>query len=165
MKKLLKVLDDHAEDVLAVILMSAATLIIVFQVIMRYVFRSSLSWSEELARYLFVWMTFLSISYGIKMRKHVKIEAALSLFPKKIRPLIVIIGDLFSLAWCVFVTVVGFDLLGKVVRSGQVSPALSISMWLIYLAPCVGYAIAIIRCIQTIALRVKNYKEGVEMDD
>lgn len=116
MKKLLKILDEHAEDVLAVILMSAATLIIVIQVIMRYLFKNSLSWSEEMARYLFVWMTFISISYGIKMRKHVKIEAALSLFPKSIRPLVVIIGDIFSLVWCVFVTVVGFNLIGKVVR-------------------------------------------------
>ena len=54
MKKLLKILDEHAEDVLAVILMSAATLIIVIQVIMRYLFKNSLSWSEEMARYLFV---------------------------------------------------------------------------------------------------------------
>ena len=68
MKKLLKILDEHAEDVLAVILMSAATLIIVIQVIMRYLFKNSLSWSEEMARYLFVWMTFISISYGIYMR-------------------------------------------------------------------------------------------------
>ncbi len=165
MKKFLKVLDEHAEDVLAVILMSAATLIIVIQVIMRYLFKSSLSWSEEMARYLFVWMTFISISYGIKMRKHVKIEAALSLFPKNIRPLIVIVGDILSLVWCIFVTVVGFNLIGKVVRSGQISPALSVPKWLIYLAPCIGYALATIRCIQTIALRVKNYKEGVEMND
>ena len=160
MKKLLKILDEHAEDVLAVILMSAATLIIVIQVIMRYLFKNSLSWSEEMARYLFVWMTFISISYGIK-----KIEAALSLFPKSIRPLVVIIGDIFSLVWCVFVTVVGFNLIGKVVRSGQISPALSVPMWLIYLAPCIGYALSTIRCIQTIVLRVKNYKEGVEMND
>ena len=118
-----------------------------------------------MARYLFVWMTFISISYGIKMRKHVKIEAALSLFPKSIRPLVVIIGDIFSLVWCVFVTVVGFNLIGKVVRSGQISPALSVPMWLIYLAPCIGYALSTIRCIQTIVLRVKNYKEGVEMND
>ena len=73
--------------------------------------------------------------------------------------------NIFSLVWCVFVTVVGFNLIGKVVRSGQISPALSVPMWLIYLAPCIGYALSTIRCIQTIVLRVKNYKEGVEMND
>ena len=159
MSKFWKFLDEHAEDIISAVLMSVATIAIVVQVIMRYLFKSSLSWSEELARYVFVWMTFISISYGIKMRKHVKIEAALSLFPKKIRPVIVIIGDIISLV------VTGWMLLGKVIRSGQVSPAMSIPMYFIYLAPAVGYILSSIRCIQTIILRVQNYKKGVEMND
>ena len=87
------------------------------------------------------------------------------MFPKKIRPVIVIIGDVISLGWCVFVVVTGWMLLGKVIRSGQVSPAMSIPMYFIYLAPAVGYILSSIRCIQTIILRVQNYKKGVEMND
>lgn len=165
MSKFWKFLDEHAEDIISVTLMSVATITIVIQVIMRYLFKSSLSWSEELARYVFVWMTFISISYGIKKRKHVKIEAALSLFPKKIRPVIVIIGDVISLGWCVFVVFTGWSLLGKVIKSGQISPAMSIPMYLIYLAPCIGYVLSSVRCVQTIMLRVQNYKKGVEMND
>ena len=119
MSKFWKFLDEHAEDIISATLMSVATIAIVVQVIMRYLFKSSLSWSEELARYVFVWMTFIT----------------------------------------------GWMLLGKVIRSGQISPAMSIPMYFIYLAPCIGYILSSIRCVQTIVLRVQNYKKGVEMND
>lgn len=165
MKKIFTFLEQHTEEVISVILMALATSIIVIQVFMRYVMRNSLSWSEEVARYLFVWLTFISISFGIKERKHVKIEAALLLFPARKRPVITIIGDIFTLVWSVFVMVVGWNLLSLVVKSGQVSPALSVPMWCIYIAPCIGYTLSIFRSLQTILLRIKNYRNGVEMND
>ena len=36
------------------------------QVVMRYVFHSSLTWSEEMARYLFVWLVYFSVAYTAK---------------------------------------------------------------------------------------------------
>ena len=78
---------------ICVILMSAIGLVLSFQVIMRYVFHSSLGWSEELARYMFVWLVFIGISYGAKVMRHIKIDAFLYLFPKCMRPYIVILGD------------------------------------------------------------------------
>ena len=77
--------------------MSAIGLVLSFQVIMRYVFHSSLGWSEELARYMFVWLVFIGISYGAKVMRHIKIDAFLYLFPKLMRPYIVILGDVLSL--------------------------------------------------------------------
>ena len=52
---MLKKIDEHLEDILLVTLLSLMSLIIFVQVIMRYLMRNSLSWSEELARYLFIW--------------------------------------------------------------------------------------------------------------
>ena len=77
--KVLKWLDANLEKYLCVVLMSVMTLIIFIQVVARYVFQNSLSWSEELARYIFIWLVYLGISYGCQMRKHIKIDAALQL--------------------------------------------------------------------------------------
>lgn len=165
MSRLLKVLDEHAEDYIAVTLMAFMTIIIFIQVIMRYIFKSSLSWSEEIARYLFVWLAYLAIPYSIKLRKHVKIEAALYLFPKKLRPSVVIVGDIVTLCWSIFVICTSWILTQKLFGSGQTSPAIGIPMYVIYFAPCLGYALGAVRCIQTIHLRVSNLKKGVEMSD
>ena len=66
MKKILKWLDDNIELYICVFLMSFMTLLVFVQVVMRYVFNNSLSWSEELARYTFIWLIYIGISYGCR---------------------------------------------------------------------------------------------------
>ena len=92
----LKLLDDKLEAVLCIILLSVMTVVVFIQVIMRYVVQDALAWSEELSRYLFVWLIYLGIPLGAKHMKHIKIEAPLSLFPRKARKYVVILGILYS---------------------------------------------------------------------
>ena len=63
MKKALQWLDENLEEVLLVIALAAMAVIMGIQVIARYIFGASLSWSEELTRYIFIWAGFLSVSY------------------------------------------------------------------------------------------------------
>ena len=55
MKKILHYLDEYLEEILMVIFLIAMTLIMGIQVFSRYVLGMSLSWSEEITRYLFIW--------------------------------------------------------------------------------------------------------------
>lgn len=66
MKKILHWLDENLEEFILVIFLIAMTLIMGIQVFCRYVLGMSLSWSEELTRYLFIWCGFLSVSYCSK---------------------------------------------------------------------------------------------------
>ena len=70
-KNILKTLDKIEETVL-VAMFVAMVGIIFFQVIMRYVFNNSLSWSEELGKFLFVWISWLGISIGHKRKEHIR---------------------------------------------------------------------------------------------
>ena len=56
--KALRFLDENIEKMLCVIALALMSAVIVAQVFCRYVLNSSLSWSEELARYLFIWMIY-----------------------------------------------------------------------------------------------------------
>ena len=108
--KLLKWLDDKLERNICIVLLTGMTLLIFIQVIMRYIFNNSLSWSEELARYFFIWLIYFGISYGAKIRKHLKIEAFLFFFPKKLRVYVEILGDTLFLAFSVFVIIYASEL-------------------------------------------------------
>jgi TRAP-type transport system small permease protein len=69
----LDALDRLARTV--IIAASAAMILIVtLQVLLRYGFNSSIDWSEEISRLLFVWCMFLAIPLGIREGAHVGIE-------------------------------------------------------------------------------------------
>jgi TRAP-type C4-dicarboxylate transport system permease small subunit len=158
--KFIKWLDEKFELTLCVVLMSLMTIVMFVQVVARRVFSSSLSWSEELARYLFLWLIYLGISYGAKTMKHIKIEAFLGVFPKKARPFIVILGDVLFFVFAVFIIYTSFIWVQRQIMLGQLSPALHVPMWVIYASPFVGYVLTTIRQIQTLIWRIKQLKQG-----
>ena len=62
---------------LALSAVAAMTIIILVQVFFRYVLNNSLPWSEELARYLMVWMTFLTLPVVSRLQQHAALEIIL----------------------------------------------------------------------------------------
>ena len=72
-----------------IIVASAAMIAIVSgQVVLRYVFNSSLDWSDEVSRLLFVWSMFLAIPLGIREGAHVGIELLTTHLPDASRALL-----------------------------------------------------------------------------
>lgn len=165
MKKIGRFLDCYLEETICVILMSIMAIVIFIQVIMRYVMHNSLSWSEEFARYCFIWLIYVGVAYGCKLMKHIKIDAALKLFPEKVRPYIVILGELLVLTFAAYIVVTGVELTYKQWLFGKVSPALGLPLQYINAAPVVGFGLVIIRQIQTIwflATKMQNTNDGGE---
>lgn len=159
--KLLKLIDDKFEMAICVTLMSIMSVLLFVQVIMRYVVGQSLSWSEELARYIFIWLIYLGISYGAKIMKHIKIEAALAAFPERLRPYVVILGDIIFLCFALYICYAGHNMVVRQMRLGQTSPAMGMPMWILYAAPMVGFGLTAIRQLQTIIHRVRTFGKEV----
>ena len=98
----MKFLNEHFEACFIVPLMFLMSIIIFIQVVMRYVFHSSLTWSEELARYLFVWLVYFSVAYTAKRQAHIRIDAAINLYPKALRPWIEILSEIIVLIFSIY---------------------------------------------------------------
>ena len=75
---------NHTEEIVIVAMFALMVAVIFLQVIMRYVFSNSLSWSEELGKFLFVWITWLGISLGERMGEHIKITMLVDRLPFKV---------------------------------------------------------------------------------
>ncbi len=72
-------------DILLAFLLGSLVVIMFIQVFFRYVLNNSLSWSEELAKYLFVWMTFLGAALCLRDKAHIGVDYFLSLLPVQIQ--------------------------------------------------------------------------------
>ena len=113
----MKYVWEHLEEFFIIPLMFAMSIIIFIQVIMRYVFQNSLTWSEELARYMFVWLVYFAVSFTARREKHIRIDAAINLYPKKIRPYIEILSEIIVLAFSIFIAITGVTVVGFVLTA------------------------------------------------
>ena len=76
--KLLKKIDKNLERWVMFLLLAGMTLVLGIQIFCRFVLNNSLTWSEELARFMFIWSTFLSIGFCLKEGISLKIDTLIS---------------------------------------------------------------------------------------
>ena len=138
------------EKMICTVTLALMSAIIVAQVFFRYVLNNSLSWSEELARYLFIWTIYIGISYGVKMDKHVAVDAVYSYMPKGVKKYYAMIAYALFLLFAVAIVYYGVTVVGMQISSGQVSPAMGLPMQYVYVAPVVGMVLTVIRLVQKI---------------
>lgn len=120
------------EEYILVLLIGAMTVVTFAQVFFRFVLNSPLAWSEELARYLFVWITFLGASIALYRWGHFQVDIVINLFPEKIKRIIDSAIYVLIMLFASIMVYYGFILVQY--ASGQLSPALQLNMAVPYLA-------------------------------
>ena len=94
----------HPLETVLCILLVAIVVLIFAQVVTRYLLHVSLSWSEELARYLLMWLAMLSAAYGFKIKAHFALVFLVNRFPEGTRRVISLAVALLVCALlCLFV--------------------------------------------------------------
>ncbi|PKM54158.1 MAG: TRAP transporter small permease [Firmicutes bacterium HGW-Firmicutes-5] len=136
MKKIRFFLDQLVN--VSVILCVIGMIIVIFmQVIFRFIFNNPLSWSEELARYLFVWITFLGASICARERGHIGMDFVVSKFPDKWQSIVEHIGLLLMIVTSITIAITSMETV--ISNFGQTSPALRLNMGFIYSAIPIGF--------------------------
>ena len=80
----------------------AATLIIVEQVVVRYVLRAPTIWQVEIAVYLLIAATFLGAPYGLKQNAHINIDILVAFLPERVRKPLDLVTSFLALLFCLF---------------------------------------------------------------
>jgi TRAP-type transport system small permease protein len=140
----LKRLSDGADRVVTwfvVVLLLGLTAVVTLQIIAR-VFFEAFSWTEELSRYLLVWSTFLGASMGFKRGSHVAITFVVDRFSGRLRQGITILIHALSVLFFFVGIIYGLQMIHHQVY--QISPAMGLSMRVVYLAIPLGFAAMVI---------------------
>tara|TARA_R110002049_G_scaffold303306_3_gene497540 strand:- start:3071 stop:3550 length:480 start_codon:yes stop_codon:yes gene_type:complete len=156
----MKLIDDHFEEVILVALMAIMTVLIGGQIFMRYVMQASLSWSEELARYCFIWMAYISVSYAVKKDVHISTTAFVTMLPPRGVIMARILSHLIFSGFAFLVVYEGIALVQKLFGFGQRSSSLGLLMGYVYLAPVVGFTLVLFRLAQRILIELSTLKAG-----
>jgi TRAP-type C4-dicarboxylate transport system permease small subunit len=147
MRRLVRALVRVDNAVLKVNLVACGALLLTMVVLagagvfFRFVLHSSLSWSEELEAYLFVWLTCLGAAAGVKLRAHPEVRALADRLPGFTRKLVADLGDAVVIALGAIFVVYGGNMIE--LMGSETASSLPISMTYPYLAIPVGGALLV----------------------
>lgn len=158
--KALKWLDNYLEEAILVLLLTAIAVVMGMQVFSRYFLSYPLSWTEELSQYMFVWATFLSISYCVKKRRSIKIEQFLMVLPPRGQAVLRLLRHTLVFVFCLIMIPYSLTFVGQAVDSQATSAALHIPLYFIQSAPLVGFVLLAIRVAQAWLREAKNTVKG-----
>ncbi|WP_323007241.1 TRAP transporter small permease [Pseudorhodobacter sp.] len=73
------------EETAIAIILGLMTLLTFANVVMRYVFNSSIFWGFEFTLSLFAWLVLFGMSYAVKVTAHLGVDAVIMMFPNTTR--------------------------------------------------------------------------------
>lgn len=140
-----------AETVVLVLSSIALVGAIFIEVICRYLLFISTAWAEEIARYLFIWMTYFGSAYALNMGSHIEIDIStqmverIAIFKnkekaKRVLEFVAVFGTvLFLIAFCKIFN--GYLIM--ILNSNQTSPTMHIPMGYVYFPVLAGSVLTI----------------------
>lgn len=113
------------------LLLITMALAVFAQVVFRFILKQPLAWSEEISRYLMIWLTFLGATLAIEKKAHPRVEIFVELLPRRIKQVVHVLVILLSSIFYSLLVYYGAEFMAK--SLDQLSPAMGFPMGFVYL--------------------------------
>lgn len=159
-KKILRAIDQNGERYLLLPLYALIVITIFMEVFRRFILSYSSIWAEEVARYAFIYVSWIGASAAIRERAHIRIDVILPFLSERARGIVMIIGDVITIVLAMGAFWWSLESVLTSIKFGSVTHGLRISLaWFLFAVP-LGFAMMIIRLIQAIARDISDLKAG-----
>ena len=179
MKKIVLALLDHFESYLCQFLLVFFVVVILLQIVLRQI-NMSLPWTEEIARFAFIWFILFGACYATRLCALNRVTLQFSRAPKWVGNLFLFIGDIiwlcFSLimAWSttfsptililLFFIVEGYIAVLDLVEFPYATPALDWDLGMVYLVFPLSFLLMAIRIVQVNVIKYILKEEILDPD-
>ncbi len=141
--KLIKGIWNYGAEAVVIALVALMVTTVFGQVFFRYVLHDSPSWTEELARYVFVWITFLGSFVAFKRGGHVIVDTLLVALPPVAQRFLKVVVQLAIAALLVVLVREGWNMM--LVTSNTKATMLQVPMSWVYSAVPVSAALMLLQ--------------------
>jgi TRAP-type C4-dicarboxylate transport system permease small subunit len=155
----LKWLERNIEELICCSCIAIIAICVFLQVLARYVFEVALHWTEETASIAMVWAVYTGASLCVRERFHIRILVAVQSLPPRMGRFVIFTVDLLWALFSVFMIWVGWDYLYVLWRFTERSPSLGIDQLYPQSILIIGYALMLLRLIQTY---LQWYRDGAD---
>lgn len=160
MPKFIKYAYERLEEMAMMAMLFLIFIIMAYSVVMRYVFNNSLSWAEEICRYLFVWSAFLSAPLCLRRRSSIKIDMLMTALPLKAQRALIAGGDILMCAFFSYMLHAAWNVVWGVYLSRQTSPAILMPMYAVFSSAFVGFALSLLRLAERLYFLISRPEAG-----
>ncbi|NEU32631.1 TRAP transporter small permease [bacterium LRH843] len=141
-----------------VISLFVMTIVTFSQIVLRYVFKAPTIWSEEVARYLYIWLVLLASAVAVRSNRHIRIDFLVNKFKPKTKFVIETIGLVLILIFLVVLLREGISIVQGTTNAK--SQGIGIKMSYAYLAIPAGASLMILFTIEMMVKHVKSFLIG-----
>ncbi|WP_144478232.1 TRAP transporter small permease [Cytobacillus oceanisediminis] len=160
MQQVVKAIDmiNKMVGILLALMLGVMSILIILQVISRFVINLPLTWSEELSRYLMIYIVFLGASLAMRHNKLISIELLPETLTGNKRKSVIILVMIISIIFFGILFMQGIDMLPLVQM--QSSPGLQLSMAIPYASIPIGSFLLALNSLAVILDELSTKKEG-----
>lgn len=149
-KKILQLIDKNGERYLLLPLYALIVSSIFIEVIRRSVLSYSSVWTEEIARYAFIYIAYIGASAAIKERAHIRIDVILNLLSSRMKLIFYIFGDIATLILAVVSIYMSMESVLVSLHFDSVTHGLRVSQaWFLAAVP-IGFSMMLVRILQSL---------------
>ena len=154
--KFFDTIDKVEKGFLAVLLLFATGLLFT-NVVLRYCFQSAIFWTEEMLRYIMVWITLIGMSICVSEDSHISIDVLSNLIKPKHRKILKLVLNILGLIFGLFFLYVSTKFVIQIKSTGQVSATIWYTpMYIIYSCFPIGFLLYAVRSVEMIIKFVKG---------
>ncbi|MCK9356735.1 MAG: TRAP transporter small permease [Dehalococcoidia bacterium] len=150
----------RALKVACTVLMATFVVIVLTAVFFRYVVNDSLTWGEQVARYLFIWMIMLGMPILYHEKANVCFDMLVTKVPAMGRRVIGVVLDGLVVAFGVFMSVQAFAYIEK--AGANILEGLGIPQWMVYVAQPIGGLLLAVVALESAVLGVVSLRQARE---
>jgi len=122
---------DRGIDAILALILAVMTVIVFLQVFFRYVLNHPLSWPEETARIMIVWLSFLGAYVAMREKKHIGFNLLVKKLPLRWQAIVEIAGRILVVVFLLVVIKQGWFFAGKYLTMRMPYTGISVG-WLVY---------------------------------
>ena len=154
-------LDENFEKIFLVAGLIAIICFITLQTFYRYIVSNLLEtagamvWTEEISRYIFIWITYFAVCVAIKKRSSIRIDIIYEKLPKRWQEISWIVVDGCFLLLTLVIAITGWGQIERLMQYPQYTTALRIPFLVPYLILPIGFGLMSLRLIQNLWKQIK----------
>lgn len=157
MEKISQVISKSL-DIFSVILLVLMSVLVIVNVALRFIFNSSIVFSEEISRFLFIWVVYIGAIIAVRDDSHIYVDFIRKKFPMWVQFTLKVVCEIAMIIGCALFFLGSIDL--TEVNITDHSPVAGISLGYVYSAGLVGsFGMIVMLCIRLFRLFRKNDRD------